>query len=154
MGPSTATGTGIRFKPDPEIFHDITFNYDTFETHLRELAFLNKGVSIKLTDERTNKEDHFKYDGGIAEFVAYLNRNEDVIHKPIYFQAPREHGHVEGALQYTLNEEERVRCYTNNAYNHGGGTHMSGFRSALTRTLNFYGNKENLFKNVEPIGED
>jgi DNA gyrase subunit B len=75
MGPSTATGTGIRFKPDPEIFRETAFNYDTFETHLRELAFLNKGVSIKLTEERTSKEEHFKYDGGIAEFVAYLNRN-------------------------------------------------------------------------------
>jgi DNA gyrase subunit B len=155
MGTSTSTGTIITFLPDPEIFHELAFVYDTFETHLRELAFLNKGLSIKLTDERTGKEETFKYDGGIAEFVAYLNRNEDSIHKPIYVEDTRENVHVELALQYTLSEEERVRCYTNNAYNHGGGTHMSGFRSALTRTLNFYGNKENLFKNgLTPVGED
>jgi DNA gyrase subunit B len=155
MGTSTSTGTIIQFKPDPEIFHELAFIYDTFETHLRELAFLNKGLSIKLTDERTSKEETFRYDGGIAEFVAYLNRNEDTIHKPIYVEDTREDVHVEVALQYTLSEEERVRCYTNNAYNHGGGTHMSGFRAALTRTLNFYGNKENLFKNgITPVSED
>jgi DNA gyrase subunit B len=149
------TGTRIKFKPDPEVFHDVTFDYDTLEARLRELAFLNKGLAIKLTDERTGKEETFKYDGGIAEFVQYLNRAEEVLHKPIYIEKTLDGVRVEVALQYAASEEERVRCYANNAYNSVGGTHLIGFRSALTRTLNAYGNKENLFKNdLAPIGED
>jgi DNA gyrase subunit B len=155
-GVSKRTGTKITFHPDPDVFHDASFDYDTLEVRLRELAFLNKGLAIKLTDERagTKKEEVFKYEGGIAEFVEYLNRNEDVLHKPIYIEKQVEDVHVEVALQYTTSEEERVRCYANNAYNSVGGTHLVGFRTALTRALNAYGNKENLFKNVEPIGED
>lgn len=156
LGSSTSTGTTVTFKPDPEIFHATSFNYDTFENRVRELAYLNKGVAIKLTDERNGKEQIFKAEGGISEFVAYLNRGEEPIHKDvIYCEETRDGVRVEVALQYTLADEERVRCYTNNAYNHGGGTHLSGFRSALTRSLNQYGNKENLFKNdIQPIGED
>jgi DNA gyrase subunit B len=155
-GVSKRTGTKITFHPDPEVFHEVTFDYDTLEVRLRELAFLNKGLTIKLTDERagTKKEQVFKYDGGIAEFVEYLNRSEDVLHKPIYIEKMIEDVLVEVALQYTTSEEERVRCYANNAYNSVGGTHLVGFRTALTRTLNAYGGKENLFKDVEPIGED
>ncbi|MFN4259812.1 MAG: DNA gyrase subunit B [Gemmataceae bacterium] len=149
------SGTKITFHPDPEIFHDATFDYDTLEVRLRELAFLNKGLGIKLTDERTGKEEMFKYDGGIAEFVEYLNRSEEVLHKPIYLEKTVDHVRVEVAMQYTTSDEERVRCYANNAYNSVGGTHLSGFRAALTRTLNTYGNKENLFKaDLTPIGED
>jgi DNA gyrase subunit B len=155
LGPATTTGTIVTFKPDPEIFHALEFNYDTFEIRLRELAYLNKGVTIKLTDERTGKEQTFKAEGGISEFVAYLNRGEECIHKDVvYVDESRDGVRVEVAFQYTTSEEERVRCYTNNAYNHGGGTHLSGFRTALTRSLNQYGNKENLFKNVQPVGED
>jgi DNA gyrase subunit B len=155
MGPATSTGTVVTFKPDPEIFHDLTFNFDTFETRLRELAYLNKGITIKLVDERSSKEQSFHADGGISEFVTYLNRAEETIHKEvIYVDETRDNVRVEVAMQYTNSEEERVRCYTNNAYNHGGGTHLSGFRTALTRSLNQYGNKENLFKNVQPVGED
>ncbi|GIW80656.1 MAG: DNA topoisomerase (ATP-hydrolyzing) [Gemmatales bacterium] len=154
-GAATRTGTKITFKPDREIFHDAKFDYDTLENRLRELAFLNKGLAIKLTDERTGKEELFKYDGGIAEFVEYLNRTEDTLHKPIYIEKTVDNVHVEVALQYTTSDEERVRCYANNAYNSAGGTHLSGFRTALTRTLNHYGDKENLFKNdLKPIGED
>jgi DNA gyrase subunit B len=155
-GVSKRTGTVIKFHPDPEVFHGTTFDYDTLEVRLRELAFLNKGLAIKLTDERaeTKKEEIFKYDGGIAEFVQYLNRSEDVLHKPIYMDKVVEDVRVEVALQYTTSEEERVRCYANNAYNSVGGTHLIGFRAALTRTLNAYGSKENMFKEVEPIGED
>jgi DNA gyrase subunit B len=155
-GVSKRTGTIIKFHPDPEVFHGTTFDYDTLEVRLRELAFLNKGLSIKLTDERTEpkKEEVFKYEGGIAEFVEYLNRSEDVLHKPIYMDRTVEDVRVELALQYTTSEEERVRCYANNAYNSVGGTHLIGFRAALTRTLNAYGGKEGLFKDVEPIGED
>jgi DNA gyrase subunit B len=155
IGAAKGTGTRITFLPDREIFHDTTFDYDTLEARLRELAFLNKGLAIKLTDKRTGKEEVFKYDGGLAEFVQYLNRSEEVIHKPIYIEKVMDEVRVEIALQYTTADEERVRCYANNAFNSAGGTHLSGFRAALTRTLNAYGAKENMFKeDLEPIGED
>jgi DNA gyrase subunit B len=157
VGASAAnrTGTRVTFKPDPEIFHDVAFDYDTLEARLRELAFLNKGLMIKLIDERSNKEETFKYDGGLAEFVAYINRNEDALHKPqIYLDKTVNDVRVEVAIEYTTSDDERIRCYTNNAYNPIGGTHLSGFRAALTRALGSYGKKENLFKNVEPEGQD
>jgi DNA gyrase subunit B len=155
MGLAKRTGTRITFMPDPEVFKEVTFDYDTLEARLRELAFLNKGLGIRLTDERTNKDEHFKYDGGIAEFVEYMNRSEEVLHKPIYIDRTEENVRVEVSFQYTTSEEERVRCYANNAYNSVGGTHLVGFRAALTRVLNTYGAKENFFKNdLQPIGED
>src|SRR5438552_1128971 len=153
--PDGKTGTTVTFKPDPQIFHDVTFDYDTLENRLRELAFRNKGLAIALHDERTGKKETFHYEGGIAEFVAYLNRNDEVLHAPIYLDKTIDRIRVEVALQYTTGEEERSRAYANNAYNPGGGTHLSGFRAAITRTLNSYGNKEGLFKNdLAPIGED
>jgi DNA gyrase subunit B len=155
IGAAKGTGTRITFMPDREIFHETTFDYDHLEARLRELAFLNKGLSIKLTDKRTEQEELFKYDGGLAEFVQYLNRSEEVIHKPIYMEKVLDDVRVEVAIQYTTADDERVRCYANNAYNSAGGTHLSGFRAALTRTLNAYGAKENMFKDgLEPIGED
>ena len=155
IGVSKSTGTKITFRPDPEIFKDATFDFDTLESRLRELAFLNKGLSIKLADERTGKEEVFFYAGGVAEFVEYLDRMEETLHKAIHIEKIVDDVRVEVALQYTGGEEERIRCYTNNAYNSGGGTHLSGFKGALTRTLNSYGTKENLFKNdLAPIGED
>jgi DNA gyrase subunit B len=154
-GIAKRTGTRITFKPDPEIFHETTFDYDTLEARLRELAFLNKSLAIKLTDERTGKEERFRYDGGIAEFVQYLNRSEDQLHKPIYLDKTVDNVRVEVALQYTTADEERVRCYANNAFNSAGGTHLSGFRAALTRALNTYGSKEGMFKNdLKPVAED
>src|SRR5438105_1538095 len=153
-GVAKRTGTRITFKPDPDVFHKATFDYDTLEARLRELAFLNKGLAITLTDERTSKEELFQYAGGIAEFVQYLDRSEEVLHKPIYIEKRVDDVNVEVALQYTTGEEERFRCYANNAFNSTGGTHLIGLRTGLTRTLNAYGNKENLFKNVTPIGED
>jgi DNA gyrase subunit B len=153
--PGGRTGTKVSFKPDPEIFHEVTFDYDTLEARLRELAFLNKGLAIKLADKRTGKEDTFHYAGGVAEFVEHLDRSEETLHKPIHIEKVVDDVRVELALQYTTGEEEQVRCYANNAYNPGGGTHLSGFRSALTRALNTYGSKENAFKNgLAPIGED
>lgn len=153
--PDGKTGTTVTFKPDPQIFHDVKFDYDTLENRLRELAFLNKGLAIALLDERTGKKETFHYEGGIAEFVAYLNRNDEVFHAPIYLDKMVDRVRVEVALQYTTGEEERSRAYANNAFNPGGGTHMSGFRTAITRTLNSYGAKEDLFKNdLQPIGED
>jgi DNA gyrase subunit B len=152
---SKHTGTKITFKPDPLIFHATTFDYDTLEARLRELAFLNKGLIINLADERSGKQDTFYYAGGVAEFVEYLNRAEETLHKPVYIDRTADGVRVEVALQYTTGDEERVRCYANNAYNAGGGTHLSGFRTAVTRALNGYGAKENLFKNgLAPIGDD
>lgn len=132
--PDGKTGTTVTFKPDPQIFHNVTFDYDTLENRLRELAFLNKGLAIALHDERTGKKETFHYEGGIAEFVAYLNRNDEVFHAPIYLDKMIDRVRVEVALQYTTGEEERSRAYANNAFNPGGGTHMSGFRTAITRT--------------------
>ena len=153
--PGNRTGTKITFNPDPEIFHDAKFDYDTLENRLRELAFLNKGTSIKLTDAVGNKEETFAYKGGVSEFVEYLNRTEEGVHKVLYVDKVVDDVRVEVAFQYTSGDEERVRCYANNAHNPGGGTHLSGFRTALTRALKAYGDKNNLFKNnLEPIGED
>lgn len=153
--PGHRTGTKITFHPDPEIFHDAKFDYDTLENRLRELAFLNKGLAIKLTDEGSSKEEIFKYEGGVSEFVDYLNRSEEGVHKVLYVDKMMEEVRVEVAFQYTAGEEERVRCYANNAHNPGGGTHLSGFRAAITRALNSYGERANMFKNdLKPIGED
>ncbi|MFL5340720.1 MAG: DNA gyrase subunit B [Gemmataceae bacterium] len=163
IGASDHTGTSITFRPDPEIFRDATFSFDTLEDRLRELAFLNKGVRIQLKDERNGKEATFQFQGGIAEFVEFLNQGEEVEHKPIYFhrsvdaisgETPVKIS-VEVALQYSRSEDERVRTYANNAYNPEGGTHLTGFRSALTRTLNSYAEKNNLYKgDMRPIGAD
>src|SRR5262249_48358697 len=120
----------------------------------RELAFLNKGLTIKLTDARTNKEESFKYDGGLAEYVQYINGSQDVLHKVIHIDKQIDDIRVEVALQYTTSDEERIRCYTNNAFNAVGGTHLSGFRTGVTRVLKAYGEKENHFKNVTPEGQD
>jgi DNA gyrase subunit B len=148
-------GTKITFCPDPEVFHDTRFNYDTLESRLRELAFLNKGIAISLTDERDKRGEKFRYDGGIQEYVEYMNRDETALHKCIYIEADRDDVHVEVAFQYNAGEEERVYSYVNNVHTPVGGTHLSGFRSALTRTINHYGSKEGLIKeNLTPIGED
>ena len=155
LTPGHRTGTKITFHPDPEIFGDATFDYDSLENRLRELAFLNKGLAIKLTDKRNGKEELFAYAGGVSEYVDWLNRSEETVHKVLYVDKTIDDVRVEVAFQYTTGEEERVRCYANNAHNPGGGTHLSGFRAALTRVLNAYGAKENLFKNnLTPIGED
>jgi DNA gyrase subunit B len=165
IGAGKHSGTRITFRPDPEIFGEATFDYNTLEMRLRELAFLNKGLAIELFDERTGKKDLFKYDGGIAEYVEYMNGG-DAFHKPIYVDRTVEHVREDGekrieenvrvevAMQYTTGDEERVRCYANNAYNSAGGTHLSGFRTGLTRALKAYGEKEGHFKNVTPEGQD
>jgi DNA gyrase subunit B len=152
--PNNRTGTKVTFKPDPEIFKHVTFSYDILEGHLRELAYLNKGLAIKLTDERTSREDLFHAEGGVSEFVQYLNRTEEPIHKVLYVDKTVDDVKVEAAFQYTTGEEERARYYANNAYNPDGGTHQSGFRTAVTRALTAYGEKEKLFKDITPTGED
>jgi len=158
VGAATHTGTTISFKPDPLMFKDATFDYDTLLMRLRELAFLNKGLHLNLVDVRANpiKKESFQYEGGIAEFVAYLNRDEDtILHPPIYVDKTINEIRVEVALQYNDSSEERVRCYANNGHNPDGGTHLSGLRRALTTTIKAYGTKHKLFKaDLEPEGVD
>jgi len=154
IGASKATGTKITFKPDPDIFHDAAFSFATLEERLRELAFLNKGLTLHLHDEGEKKEATFKFDGGIVEYVAYLNRDSDKLHPTVLIDKTQDDVRVEVALQYHGGEEERVRCYTNNAFNVNGGTHLSGFWNALSRAVGNYGNKEEHFKKVTPEGKD
>jgi DNA gyrase subunit B len=167
IGASTHSGTSISFHPDTEIFHETTFSFETLEERLRELAFLNKGVLIHLVDERKTppQEARFQFHGGIAEFVEYMNKDEEVDHKPIYLQKDVEAEAAEGqkasiikvevALQYAHNEVEQIRCYANNAYNPGGGTHLTGFRTALTRTFSSYAAKNEMVKEgIKLEGQD
>ena len=162
--PANQTSTTITFKPDTEIFADINFSYDTLRDRFRELAFLNKGLALSIIDEREDgKSETFKFDSGIAEYVADLNQREQVDHLPIYIHKLVEKVaieiihrdpdpvsivdiSVEVALQYSNSGDERIRCYTNNAYNPVGGTHFSGFRAGITRALRAYGRKEGHFK--------
>ena len=151
-GKSKKRGTKITFKPDPEIFSVLEFNFDTLSQRLREQSFLNKGLLITITDERTTPErkHEFYYKGGIAEFVKHLNKNKNVLHpQPIYFESKQGDLTIEIALQYNDSYSETVFSFANNINTVDGGTHLSGFRSALTRTLNNYGQQAGLFKDMK-----
>ena len=151
------TGTKVHFLPDPTIFTVLEYNYDTLAQRLRELAFLNKGLLITLTDERATdaktgepKQTEFKYNGGIAEFIKHLNRGKQVLHdKPIYMEDDRNGVHMEIGLQYNDAYSESVFSFANNINTIDGGTHLSGFRTALTRTINYAGQQMGLFKDVK-----
>ncbi|MEP9412158.1 MAG: DNA topoisomerase (ATP-hydrolyzing) subunit B [Candidatus Brocadia sp.] len=155
-GVTRKRGTKVVFKPDPEIFEDTTFCFETIAKRLREYAFLNKGLKITLHDERTDKSESFKYEGGIKAFVKELNEGKEVIHKDIiYFEKESNGTIVEVAMQYNDGYSENVYSFANNINTAEGGTHLSGFRAALTRTLNNYAKSKGLLSEEKaPTGDD
>jgi DNA gyrase subunit B len=165
-GETTETGTRIVFKPDEEIFSTTTFSFERLSTRLKQLAFLNRGLCVELTDERVEKTETYLYEGGIQEYIAHINRNREPLHKDVvYFNSLMEVSgpdgepvevDVEVAMQWTGAFNESIHCFANNVYNDEGGTHASGLRSALTRTLNSYASKTNLLKGLKepPSGDD
>ena len=149
-GHTDRRGTKVTFKPDSTIFDTTDFNFDTLSQRLRELSFLNKGVVITISDERNDKKHEFQYSGGISEFVKHLNKNKEVLHHPpIYFEASKDSVTLELAIQYNDTYTENVFSFANNINTIDGGTHLSGFRSALTRSINNYGQSAGLFKDVK-----
>jgi DNA gyrase subunit B len=156
-GTTKRRGTKITFCPDTEIFETLEFSYDTIAARLRELSFLNKGLEIVLEDLRSDRREIFKYEGGISSFIEYLNKNKNVLHpKPIYFETRKEEVIVEVSMQYNDGYSENIFSFANNINTHEGGSHLSGFKSALTRTINAYAQAEDLLKDLKenPTGED
>ena len=149
IGKSQATGTTITFWPDPEIFTTVEFDWDTLVNHFRQTAFLNKNLKITFRDERGDEpeEEVFQYKGGIVDFVKYVNNGKEALNaRPIYFEASNEVGEVEVAMQWNSSYTENVRSFANNIDTTEGGTHLEGFRNALTRTMNEYARKQNILK--------
>ncbi|MGC1274413.1 MAG: DNA gyrase subunit B [Planctomycetaceae bacterium] len=158
LGTTDQTGTKISFKPDPKIFPDVSFSYEILHRRLQDAAFLNAGLKCKISDERTGQTDEFHYENGLVEFVQYLNRTETPIHPEVIYVdgmgGDENDVEVRVALQYHGGYSETIRCYGNGVYNPDGGVHLSGLRTAITRTLNVYGKRENLFKDFMPGGDD
>ena len=150
IGKSETNGTTTTFLPDPEIFETVDLKYETIAARLKEMAFLNAGLQIEISDERSGKTQNFKYDGGIREFVQHINRNKTPLYSdPIYLKAEKEDVEVEISIQYTDGYTENIHTFANNINTHEGGTHLSGFKGALTRVLNDYGRKNNLFEGID-----
>ena len=157
IGKAEQTGTKVSFKPDATLFPDINFNHDTLATRLRELAFLNAGVEIAYEDERVNKRDIFKFDDGLKQYVEFLNEGKTRLSGIISFfkEDPVNHIVVDISMQYNDGYNETILSFANNINNHDGGTHLSGFKTALTGTINRYADSKNLLKNdVRPTGDD
>jgi len=154
IGTAKKTGTKIHFIPDKEIFNETKFSYDILSNRLRELAFLNKGLSISLIDEATGKSSVFHYKGGIVEFVKYIDVNKSPLHKPIYIAGKANGLEIEVAMQYTDSYTENIFTFANNIDTKEGGTHLVGFKSALTRSINDFCKKNSLIKNNVPSGDD
>lgn len=149
-GDTIKRGTKITFWPDDEVFDTSDFSFDTLSLRLRELAFLNAGVKINISDTRNEKKHEFIYEGGIRSFVEYLNRAKSALHPaPIYFRGVKDNVEIEVAIQYNDGYDEKIFTFANNINTHEGGTHLSGFRGALTRTMNAYAGANNLLKNVK-----
>ncbi|MCY4122294.1 MAG: ATP-binding protein, partial [Acidobacteria bacterium] len=155
-GRTRRRGTKVTFKADDQVFETIEYSFDTLAHRLRELAFLNAGVLITLTDERSDKSHEFSYEGGIRSFVEFINRNKTVVNSaPIYMQGARDGVDAEIALQWNDGYADTVYAFANNINTQEGGTHLSGFRAALTRTVNSYANRNNLARDLkESIGGD
>ena len=154
LGPAQGRGTKVTFKPDPAIFNELHFNYETLSNRLREMAFLNRGLRIHFHDERSDngkgRSEEYHYEGGLAAFVEYLRGSRQPLHpKIIYFEANREEAEIEVAMQYDDGFTENTHTFVNNINTHEGGTHLTGFKAALTRTINDYGRKNGLFKKAE-----
>ncbi len=155
---ASETGTTLTFQPDPEIFEEVEFDFQTLADRLRETAFLTRGLKIELVDERGQTNSiTFQYDGGIEDFVRHLNENKDEVHrKVIFFEGEKEEGQVEVAMQWNSSYQESIFSFANNINTHEGGSHLSGFRAALTRTLNAYARNKGLLKEKDDnlAGED
>jgi DNA gyrase subunit B len=150
LGKTKKTGTTVKFKPDTEIFGDLQFSYDLLSQRLREHAFLNRGITITIEDERSEKNNQFFYKGGIISFVEYLNRAKNCIHpKPIYFEGTKNDTYIEVALQFNDTYKETLFSFANSINTHEGGTHLVGLKSALTRTINTYAANHNLLKDLK-----
>ncbi len=154
LGDTEETGTKVTFLPDDSIFETTDFKFDILSARLRELAFLNKGIEITIQDKRTDKEHVFKYDGGINSFVKFLNKNKNGIHDVLYFEKKANDIELEISIQYNDSYQENIFSFVNNINTHEGGTHLIGFKTALTRVINNYSEKNNLSKEVKIVGDD